>query len=56
MLVYSELRRFFIINKETSFHSEHVTINVDKRKTDQLRKGSQVVISERSTIATFKKF
>ena len=53
MLVYSKLRRFFIINKETaSFHSDHVTINVDRRKTDQLRKRSQVVISEKSTIAT----
>ena len=35
-----------------SFHSDHVTVNIDKRKTDQLKKRSQVVISERSTIAT----
>ena len=52
-LVYSELRRFFIINKETAnFASDHVTINVDRRETDQLGKGTQVVISESSTIAT----
>ena len=37
---------------DISIYSDHVTINVYKRKADQLRKGSQVVISERSTIAT----
>ena len=35
---------------EISFY--YLTINVDRSKTDQLRKGSQVVISESSNIAT----
>ena len=34
------------------FHSNHMAINVDRSKTDQLRKGSQVVISESSSIHT----
>ena len=38
---------------DISFHSDHITINVDKSKTYQLRKGSQVVISKGSTIVTY---
>ena len=31
-----------IINGDISFHSDYLTINVDRSKTDKLRKGSQV--------------
>ena len=37
---------------DISFHSNHVTINVDRSKIDQLRKGSKVVISKSTTIVT----
>jgi len=33
---------------DISFHSGYVAINLDISKTDQLRKGNQVVISESS--------
>ena len=37
---------------DITFHSDYLTINVVRSKTDQLRKGSQVVISESSNVAT----
>ena len=37
---------------DISFHSNHVTINVDRSKIDQLRKGGKVVISKSTTIVT----
>ena len=37
---------------DISFHRDHVPINVYRSKTDQLGKGSQVVIPERSATAT----
>ena len=37
---------------DISFHSNHVTINVDRKEIDQLRKGSKVVISKSTTIVT----
>ena len=37
---------------DISFHSGYVAINLDISKTDQLRKGDQVVISESSNVDT----
>jgi len=37
---------------DISFHSGYVAINLDISKTDQLRKGNQVVISESSNVDT----
>jgi len=38
--------------EDISFHSGYVAINLDISKTDQLRKGNRVVISESSKVDT----
>ena len=45
---------FFILNMETFvFQSGYVAIDVTSSKTDQLRKGSEVVIASGSSVDTF---
>ena len=44
--VFSELRRFFTLGMVmVNFHDTYVAIKVDRSKTNQLRKGNEVVIA-----------
>ena len=59
---FSELRRFFTLSMVILlFMTLHVVIKVDRSKTDQLRKGNEVVISRISPqdacpVSIFKRY